>query len=139
MMRNWFILFTTTFTITSFILMLTTWIVPYLPTFYSSQIIFMFISSALLSLSLVLLNQLAMDNIVLSIFIDVIIIFIIVFGTGVLMKIVPVALLNAAIVLILIILIYSVITLIYMSILKKEAVDMNEKIARWRNKYVKGK
>ena len=139
MMRNWFILFATNFTTTTLILTMTTWFFPNMSAFNSQYIILLFISSALISLFIILFNQLPIDNIVLSIFIDVIFIFAIVYGTGIVIKLIPVDLFNFILVLSLVIIIYIMITLIYMSILKKEAEDMNEKISKWRKKHAESK
>jgi len=139
MMRNWFILFATNFTITTLILTMTTWFFPNMAAFNSQYVILLFISSALISLFIVLFNQLPFDNIVLSIFIDVIFIFAIVYGTGIVIKLIPVDLFNFILVLSLVIIIYIMITLIYISILKKEAEDMNEKISKWRKKHAESK
>ena len=70
MMRNWFILFTTTFTITTLILTITTWFVPYITTFNSQYIILLAVSSALISLFMMFFNRLPIDHIVLNILID---------------------------------------------------------------------
>lgn len=134
MMRNWFILFATTFTITTLTLTITTWFVPYISTFNSQYIILLFISSVLISFYVLLFNQFPIDNIFLSIFIDIMLIFVIVYGTGIVIKSIPVDLFNFFLVLSLVIVIYIVIMLIYMSILKKESEDMNEKISKWRKK-----
>lgn len=139
MMRNWFILFATTFTITTLFLTMTTWFFPNMAAFNSQYVILLFFSSALISLFIIWFNQLPIDNIVLSIFIDVMFIFAIVYGTGIVIKLIPVDLFNFILVLSLVIIIYVMITLIYMSILKREAEDMNEKISKWRNKHAESK
>lgn len=139
MMRNWFILFATTFTITTLILTITSELVPYMPPFNNQYIILMFISNALISLFILWFNQLPINNIFLTIFIDVLFIFTIVYGTGFTIKLMPVDMYTFILVFLLVIIIYTVITLIYMSILKKEAEDMNEKISKWRKKHADSK
>jgi len=139
MMRNWFILFATTFTITTLTLTSTTWFLPNMSAFNSRYIILLFISSALISLFILIVNRLPFENIILSIFMDITFIFAVVYGTGASIKLIPVDLFNFILVLSLVIIIYIIITLIYMFILKKEAEDMNEKISKWRRKYVESK
>src|SRR5690625_4350584 len=139
MMRNWFILFATNFTITTLILTMTTWFFPNMAAFNSQYVILLFISSALISLFIVLFNQLHFDNIVLSIFIDVIFIFAIVYGTGIVVKLIPLDLFNFIRVLLRVMIIYIMSSLIYMSTLKKESEDMNEKISKWRKKHAESK
>ena len=139
MMRNWFILFATTFTVTTLTLTITTWFFPNISAFNSRYIILLFISSALISLFIVLVNRLPIENIILSVFIDITFIFVVVYGTGASINLIPVDLFNFVLVLSLVIIIYIIITLIYMSILKKEAEDMNEKITKWRNKHAESK
>lgn len=137
MMRNWFILFTTTFTITTLILTITTWFVPYITTFNSQYIILLAVSSALISLFMMFFNRLPINHIVLNILIDIIFIFAVVYGTGIVIRLIPVDLFNFILVLALVVIIYIIITFIYMSILKKEAKDMNKKISQWRGKHAK--
>lgn len=139
MMRNWFILFTTTFTITTLILTITTWFIPNVSAFSSQYIILLAISSALISLFMVLFNRLPIEHIVLNILIDITFIFSIVYFTGMIINLIPMDLFNFILVLSLVILIYIIITLIYMFILKKEAEDMNKKISHWRNNHVESK
>lgn len=139
MMRNWFILFTTTFTITTLILTITTWLLSNISAFNSQYVILLAISSALISLFLILFNRLAIEHIILSAFVDISFIFLTVYITGIIINLIPIDLFNFILVLSLVIAIYIIITLIYLFILKKEAEDMNKKISHWRKKYVESK
>lgn len=136
MMRNWFILFATTFTISVLSLTISTSFIASLPLFSSQYVILLAISSALISLFLLLVNRLPIENVLLTTVIDILFIFIIVYGTGIIINFIPITLIKVIIVLALVIVIYILITLIYMFILKKEAEDMNKKILQWRHKHV---
>src|SRR5699024_3992168 len=135
MMRNWFILFATTFTITTLVITMTTWFLPSVSAFDTSYIVLLAISNALISLFMIVMNRIAVENIVLSIIIDIIFIFFVVYGTGIVIHLIPIDFFNFVYVLSSVIVIYIIITLIYMFILKKEAEDMNEKISHWRKKH----
>lgn len=136
MMRNWFILFVTTFTIATLTISFTTWLIPDMNQFDNNYVILLAISSALLSLCLSLLNKLSIENTALNIFLDISVIFTIVFFTGLMIHLYAVTLENSILILGLVIVIYIIITLIYHFILTKEAQDMNRKITDWRNKHV---
>lgn len=135
MMRNWFILFATTFTITTLVITMTTWFIPNVTSFDTKYVLLLAISSALISFFMLLMNRIAVENIVLSIIIDIIFIFFVVYGTGIVIYLIPIDFFNFIYVLSSVIVIYIIITLIYMFILKKEAEDMNEKISHWRKKH----
>ncbi len=135
MMRNWFILFATTFTITTLVITMTTWFIPYVSAFDTTYIILLAISSALISFFMILMNRLSVENIVLSIIIDITFIFFVVYGTGIVIHLIPIDLFNFIYVLSSVIVIYIIVTLIYMFILKKEAEDMNKKIINWRKNH----
>lgn len=137
MMRSWFILFTTTFTITTLIVTLATWLIPVMNKFDIRYVMLLAISSALLSLILNWFEQLPIENSVLNILLDVSVIFTIVFSTGAIIQVYPVRLSSFVIVLILVLIVYMIITLIYLFILTKEAENMNKKITVWRSKHVK--
>lgn len=135
MMRNWFVLFATTFTITTIILTIATYFIKYIPEFDSRYIILLAISSALISFVIICMNRLPIHQLFLSISIDIILIFSIVFITGFVIDLIPLTSRNIMLVFALVLIIYTIITLIYLFILKKEAEDMNEKISKWRKMY----
>lgn len=135
-MRNWFILFTTTFTISTLILGLTTWIFTEMQQFDIRYVVLMAISSALLSLFIHLFSKLPIENVMLSISLDIIVIFVIVFFTGIAIKLYAINWENILFVLVLTIVIYAIITIIYLFILIREAESMNGKIMNWRKKHV---
>src|SRR5699024_4205626 len=97
------------------------------------------ITSALLSVFMQVFNQLAIENIFLNIAIDIIFIFTVVFLTGIIIQLYKITLGNILLTMLLVIFIYTVITLIYLFILKIETENMNEKIADWRDKHVDSK
>ena len=132
-MRNWFILFTTTFTMTTLILTLTTVLLPIIGEFNSQYVLFLAISSALLSFFLNLFNKLPIDNFIVGVFIDISFIFIIVYSTGLVIRLHPFEIISFLVTLFLVIIIYIVISLIYLFILTKEADDMNKIINNWRD------
>lgn len=138
-MRNWFILFATSFTITTLVLSVITWLIPDIAEFDSRYVILVAITSALLSIFMQVFNQLAIENIFLNIAIDIIFIFTVVCITGIIIQLYQITLGNILLILLLVIFIYAVITLIYLFILKVEAENMNEKIANWRDKHVDSK
>lgn len=135
-MRNWFILFATTFTITTLTLTLTTWFIPYMATFNSRYIILNAISCTLLSFLLIASKRLTIESFILSALLDISVIFTIVFSTGAIIQLYPINIANVLLTLSLVIIIYIIITFIYLFILTKEAKDMNEKITDWRNQHV---
>lgn len=135
-MRNWFILFATTFTITTLVITFATLFIPYVPAFDTKYVVLLAITSALISLFITFMNRLPIEHIILSVFIDITFIFFVVYGTGIVIDLIPIHLFNFIFVLSLVIIIYIIITLIYMFILKKEAEDMNKKISHWRKKHV---
>lgn len=139
MMRNWFILFATSFTITTLVLSVITWLIPDIAQFDSRYVVLVAITSAILSVFMHLFNQLAIENIFLNIAIDIIFIFTVVFVTGIIIQLYKMTLGNFVLILLLVIFIYAIITLIYLFILKVEAENMNEKIANWRDKHVDSK
>lgn len=139
MMRSWFILFATTFTMTTLVVSLTTWIIPEMDAFDNQYVILLAVSSALLSLCLELLQKLSIKSVILNILLDITVIFLIVFLTGVFIQLYPIQLYYFMLILILVIVIYIIITLIYHLILTKEAEDMNKKITDWRNKHAESK
>ncbi|HLR16018.1 MAG TPA: hypothetical protein VK144_09335 [Bacillota bacterium] len=134
-MRNWFILFATTFTITTLVLTFTTYFITYMPEFNSRYIMLLAISSALISVFIIFMNRLPMHQLFLNISMDVIFIFLIVFITGFVIDLIPLTGRNLILVFVLVLIIYTIISLIYLFILKKEAEDMNEKISKWRKMY----
>ncbi len=137
-MRNWFILFTTTFTVTTLTIVLATWLYPnFIVSFNSDYIVMLAISSAILSSVILLLERLSLQNKFLIIATDLISIFTIVFTTGLAMRFYRFEWPLFLFILLLVILIYIIISLIYLSILKKEADEMNRKLTTWRNKNVK--
>jgi len=137
MMRNWFILFATTFTITTIVLTITTWLVPFMSPFDSRYIIFQAIASALISLFILLFNHFPIEHIAVQMLIDILSIFIIVYVTGMIINLIPLNFLSFILTLSLVVTMYIIITLIYLFILKKEAEDMNEKISQWRKKHAR--
>lgn len=136
MMRNWFILFTTVFTITTLILTITTWFIPDIARFSSHYIILLAVSSSLISFVIIFSSKLPIENIFFSMLIDISSIFLIVFLTGITIKLIPIDLMNFILVLSLVVIIYIIISLIYLSVLTKEAENMNKKILEWRKKHV---
>jgi len=138
-MRDWFILFATTFTMTTLIVCLTTWIIPNMDGFDSRYVIMLAISSALLSLCINFFNRLSIESLPLNILLDITVVFTIVFSTGAMIRLYPMQLEYFILILVLVIVIYFIITLIYHFILTKEAEDMNGKIADWRDKHVDSK
>lgn len=138
-MRNWFILFATSFTITTLVLSVITWLIPDIAQFDSRYVVLVAITSAILSVFMHLFNQLAIENIFLNIAIDIIFIFTVVFVTGIIIQLYKMTLGNFVLILLLVIFIYAIITLIYLFILKIETENMNEKIADWRDKHVDSK
>ncbi|HLR42663.1 MAG TPA: hypothetical protein VK067_05385 [Pseudogracilibacillus sp.] len=135
-MRNWFILFATSFTITTLVLSVITWLIPDMTQFDNRYVVLVAITSAVLSIFMHVFNQLAIENIFLNIVIDIVFIFTVVFVTGIIIQLYKVTLGNFLLILFLVIFIYTVITLIYLFILKIETENMNEKIANWRDKHV---
>src|SRR5699024_5183194 len=134
-MRNWFILFATTFTITTLVLTFTTYFITFMPEFNSRYIMLLAISSAFISVFIIFMNRLPMHLLFLNISMDVIFIFLIVFITGFVIDLIPLTGRNLILVFVLVLIIYTIISLIYLFILKKEAEDMNEKISKWRKMY----
>lgn len=134
-MRNWFILFTTTFTITTLILAVTTWLVRHMPAISNQYIILLAISSALISLFIVWFNRFSIDHMIIRVTLDIFFIFAIVYGTGLVIQLIPLEIFNFVLVLALVIIIYIIITLIYMFILGKETENMNKKILNWRENH----
>lgn len=135
-MRNWFILFTTTFTITTLVLSLTTWLLPDMHIFDSKYVILLVISSALISFFMGLINQYSIENLMLNFLLDISLIFIIVYSTGIVIRLIPFDIAYFILTLLLVIIIYIIITLIYLFILKKEAEVMNKRLKEWRNRRV---
>lgn len=133
-MRNWFILFATTFTITTLTLTLYSSILPQLPAFNSQYIVLLAISSAFCTFYIIAVNRLSIQHFILRTLIHIIGLSLIVFFIGLLIQFVPYKAIYFMIILALVTLIYLVITLIYMFILQKETKQMNEQIAEWRNK-----
>src|SRR5699024_9328609 len=86
MMRNWFILFATSFTITTLVLSVITWLIPDIAEFDSRYVVLVAITSAVLSIFMHVFNQLAIENIFLNIAIDIIFIFTVVFLTGIIIQ-----------------------------------------------------
>lgn len=136
MMRNWFILFTTTFTITTLVLALTSLSIPDMAGFDNSYVVLIAITSALLSLFMNVTSKLQRENMIFTVSIDIIFIFTIVFSSSVIIGIHPISLSNVILTALLVIFIYIIITLIYFFLLTKEAKDMNRKIIEWRKKHV---
>lgn len=134
-MRNWFILFATTFTITTLTVTITTWLLPTMNEFDSRYVIMLAISSALLSLCLILLHALLLESLMLQIVLDITAIFTIVFLTGVMIGLYAIELDKIILILLLVIVIYIIISFIYHAILTKEAENMNRKIADWRDQH----
>lgn len=135
-MRSWFILFTTTFTITTLVLALTSLANPYMVGFDNRYVVFIAITSALLSLFIIMTSKLQRENFFITAIIDILFIFTIVFSTSVIIGIHPISVENVLLTSLLVIFIYIIITLIYYFILTKEAEDMNKKINEWRKKHV---
>lgn len=134
-MRNWFILFTTTFTITTLILAVTTSLLN-MASFDSRYVLLLAFLSLILSLFMKMPSRLKIESLFLTILLDITIIFIIIFTTSVILGLHQIDLTNFIITLSLVIIIYIIIRLIYLFILTKEAKDMNEKINDWRSKHV---
>lgn len=134
-MRNWFILFTTTFTITTLILAVATSLLN-IGAFNSQYVLLMAIISALLALFMNMPKKIKIENMFLNALLDIVFIFIIVFTISIVIGLHQIDLINFIISLSLVIIIYIIITLIYLFILTKEAEDMNKKIREWRNKHV---
>src|SRR5690625_1629183 len=136
-MRNWFILFTTTFTITTLVLAVTISLL-HLEAFDGRYVLMLAIISALISLFMFvdLPSNLQIQSLFLTVLLDIAFIFTIVFVTSVIIGLHSINLINFMITLSLVIIIYIIITLIYLFILTKEAEDMNKKIKDWRDKYV---
>lgn len=133
-MRNWFILFATTFTITTLILALHSTFLPQLPEFNNQYIVLLAISSALCTFYIFIVDRLPVDHFILKAFISIIGLSLIVFFIGMLIQFVPTKVIYFITILGLVTLIYFIITLIYMFILQKETKQMNEQIAKWRSK-----
>jgi len=106
-----------------------------MPEFNSRYIMLLAISSALISVFIIFMNRLPMHQLFLNISMDVIFIFLIVFITGFVIDLIPLTGRNLILVFVLVLIIYTIISLIYLFILKKEAEDMNEKISKWRKMY----
>lgn len=136
-MRDWFILFATTFTITTLIVSVSSWLISDMQSFDNQYILFLAISSALLALCLHLFRKLTIESYLLTIILDLVIIFTVVFMSGVMTQLYPLHIEPAVITFVLVVIIYFIITLIYHFILTKEAEDMTEKINEWRKKHVK--
>ncbi len=136
MMRDWFILFATTFTITTLTVSVSSWLISDMQVFGNQYILFLAISSALLALCLNLFHKLSIESYLLTIVLDLAIIFTIVFTSGVMLQLYPLHIEPAVITFVLVVIIYFIITLIYHFILMKEAEDMTKKITDWRNKHV---
>ena len=136
-MRNWFVLFTTTFTITTLVLAVAISLL-HLEAFDIRYVLMLAIISALISLFMFmdLPSRLQIQSLFLTVLLDIAFIFTIVFVTSVIIGIHSIHLINFIITLSLVIIIYIMITLIYLFILTKEAEDMNKKIIEWRNKHV---
>lgn len=139
MMRNWFILFTTTFTVTILILTIIMQFSSYIPVYNSQYILVQAILSLIISAFIILFNRLPIENIFLNILLDISFIFLVVFSAGIIINLFTFNFLNLSIVLSQVIIIYIIISLIYLFILKREAKDMNKKILHWRKKHVKRK
>lgn len=135
-MRNWFILFTTTFTMTTIVIAIISWATPMLGTFNNKYVLMLGISSAILSLCVLLLDKIAMDNIFIMTVVDITVIFSVVFLSGLLIKVYPLSWQYFFIVLLLVVVIYAFIICIYQSILVKESEAMNKQIKDWRWKNV---
>lgn len=134
MMRNWFILFTTTFTMTILILAMTTRLLN-IQSFDIRHVVLVAILSALLAVFMNLPSRLKIESLFFTVLLDITFIFTVVFGTSVIIGLHQIDLANFIITLSLVIIIYIIITLIYLFILTKEAEDMNKKINDWRNKH----
>lgn len=134
-MRNWFVLFTTTFTITTLVLVVATSLL-HLEPFDGRYVLMLAIISVLLSFFMNLPSRLQMQSLFLTILLDIAFIFTIVFVTSVIIGLHSINLINFMITLSLVIIIYIIITFIYLFILTKEAEDMNKKIKDWRGKHV---
>jgi len=136
-MRNWFVLFTTTFTITTLVLAVTISLL-HLEAFDGRYVLMLAVISALISLFMFmdLSSRLQIQSLFLTVLLDISCIFTVVFVTSVIIGLHSINLINFMITLSLVIIIYIIITLIYLFILTKEAEDMNKKIKDWRDKYV---
>lgn len=134
--RNWFILFTTTFTITVLVLSAVTWLNHNMLPFDNRYVLAIGISSALLSLFLNVTSRLQRESILFTVITDILFIFIIVFTSTVIIGIHQINIRSAITIFLLVITIYIIITLIYLFLLRKEADNMNEKIKKWRTKNV---
>lgn len=133
-MRNWYILFTSTFTVTTLTVILATWIFPFFSLRFSSEYIAtLAVFSALLSLIMLLLERLSIKNAFLSILVDIAVIFTLIFTTGLLMQFYTFDLRLFFFLLALVIFIYLFISLIYLFVLTKEANEMNQKLTTLRN------
>lgn len=136
MMREWFILFATTFTITTLTVSVSTWMFDNMQAFDNHYVLFHAFASALLAFCLNLFRKLTIGSYLLTIVLDLAIIFTIVFMSGVMVQLYPLHFEPAVITFVLVVIIYFIITLIYHFILIKEAEDMTKKITEWRNKHV---
>lgn len=135
-MRDWFILFATTFTITVLALTVTTEMIEKTTDFNAMYVQHAVISSALLSLFMRLMRKMSIQNRLLVIALDITMIFVVVFVVGYLTFSQANTSFLALLSLVLILIIYTIITLIYKFILKVETVKMNKKIKTWRDKHV---
>ena len=132
-MRNWFLLFATTFTITTLTLSLYSSFSPHLPEFNNQYVFLLAVSSALCTFYIFIINRLSIQHFILRTFISIIGLSFIVFFIGILIQFVPSKGIYFITILGLVTLIYLIITLIYMFILQKETKQMNRQIAKWRN------
>lgn len=136
MMRKWFILFTTTFTITILIVSIANVFINNIQTFDIQYIIIHACLSALLALSLNVLDRMPIEHYILKVLLDITVIFIIVYLIGFQLYSYSINFSSIMITFGLVVIIYFIVTLIYHFILTKEAEEMSEKISEWRDKHV---
>src|SRR5699024_12321585 len=98
-MRNWFILFATSFTITTLVLSVITWLNPDMTQFDNRYVVLVAIPSAVLSIFMLVFNPLAIENIFLNIVIDIVYIFPVVFVPGFIIQLYDVILRNLILIL----------------------------------------
>lgn len=130
-MRNWFVLFSTTFTMTILVLVNVN-----SGGFDNQYILLLAMLSALLSFYSNMSNKLQIKSSLLHALLDIFIITAIVYAATVIILNQSINLSSFIFTLLVVIVIYYIIKLIYFFILTKEAENMNKKIKNWRKKHV---
>lgn len=135
-MRNFFILFATIFTMTTNIITIAFYFIPSAIDFKPEHIFINAFLSILIASYILLAQKIPLEIPILFMTLDVFVIFILVVITGYLSGFIPARLENLPLVFILVVIIYTVITLIYYFILKEETKVVNTQIKNWRNRNV---